>query len=365
MLHVPRDLAAGLGDVTLRASLTSIGLALALIAVLTAALAAASFVVDVEHVTIIYLIPVLVAATRGGVVPALIAAVIGLGAAVFFFFPPLYDFYVDSPVEVVDLVLFIFVAVVTGKLAADVRQAKMRAQADALRDALIGSVSHELRTPLASIMGAASVLAQSPQIAADERLAPLARVLREETERLDSHIQNMLDATRISSDGIRPQAEWVDPCDIVNAAVAHRQNLLQKHELKVTVAEDLPLVQVDSSLVEKALGQFIENAVKYSPPASAIEITATPSPRAVRLTVSDQGAGISHDELQRIWDRFYRAPRHRDRITGSGLGLWIARALVNACGGRVEASSPGIGHGALLSIYLPVAPHPGPEHVDD
>jgi K+-sensing histidine kinase KdpD len=365
MLSGMRGLTAGFPGATAHAALSATGVSLTLVVLLTTGLIAASRVVDVEHVTTIYLIPVLVAAIRGGVLPAVISALAGIAAAAFFFYPPIYDLRVHNPVHVIDLILFVFVAVVTGKLAADVRQAKMRAQADALRDALIDSVSHELRTPLSSIMGSASVLAQSPQIAKDERLSPLVRVLREETERLDDHIQNLLDATRISNEGIRPHAQWVDPCDIINAAVEHKRRLLDGHELKVAVAQDLPLVQVDPSLVEKALGQLIENAVKYSAPASPIEITAEHSERAVRLAVRDRGAGLAADELERIWNRFYRSPRHRDRIAGSGLGLWIARALVTACGGSVQASSAGIGRGALLSIYLPVQPHAEPEHIDD
>jgi K+-sensing histidine kinase KdpD len=365
MLSGMRAFGARLPGASVYAAAPAIGISLMLVALLTAGLAAASWFVDVEHVTIIYLIPVLVAAIRGGVIPAVLSALAGIGASAFFFYPPIYDFRVHNPVHIIDLILFVFVAVVTGKLAADVRQAKMRAQADALREALIGSVSHELRTPLSSIMGSASVLAQSPQIAKDERLSPLVRVLREETERLNDHIQNLLDATRISNEGIRPHPQWVDPCDIVNAAIEHKRRLLDGHELKVAVADDLPLVQVDASLIEKALGQLIENALKYSAPGSPIEIMAEHGDHAVRLAVRDHGAGLTADELERVWERFYRSPRHRDRIAGSGLGLWIARALVTACGGHVQASSAGVGRGALLSIHLPVQQHAEPEHIDD
>jgi K+-sensing histidine kinase KdpD len=365
MLSGVRAFGARVPGASGRAALSAIGVSLMLSAVLTAGLIAASWLVDVEHVTIIYLIPVLVAAIRGGVMPAVISALVGIAASAFFFYPPIYDFRVHNPEHIIDLILFVFVAVVTGKLAADVRQARMRAQTDALREALIGSVSHELRTPLSSIMGSASVLAQSPQIAKDERLSPLVGVLREETERLNDHIQNLLDATRISNEGIRPHAQWVDPCDIVNAAVEHKRRLLDGHELKITVADDVPLVHVDALLIEKALGQLLENAMKYSAPGSPIEITAEQRERAVWLEVRDHGAGLAADELERVWERFYRSPRHRDRIAGSGLGLWIARALVTACGGSVQASSAGIGRGALLSIHLPVQPHAEPEHIDD
>jgi len=209
-----------------RVVLRATGVALALVALLTAALGAASRFVDVETVTITYLIAVLVGAIRGGVIPAVVAAIASIAAAAFFFYPPIYDLRVYNPVHLVDLVLFIFVAVVTGRLATTVHEAKMRVEADTLRDALIGSVSHELHTPLASILGSASELAQSREIAQDPRLAGLVRVMREEGERLNTDIQNLLDATRISHEGIRPQEEWVDPGDVVNAAVERKKTCL-------------------------------------------------------------------------------------------------------------------------------------------
>ena len=339
---------------SVRATAAATALALVLVAALTAALAALQRFTAVETVTILYLIPVLVGAIRGGVVPAVVAAVAAVAASAFFFYEPLYDFRVHNPIHLIDLVLFIIVAVVTGQLATRVRRARMRAEADALREALIGSVSHELRTPLSSILGSASILAESQVVANDARLSALVRVLREEAERLDNDIQNLLDATRISSEGIRPRVEWVDPADIVNAAVAHKRRLVSPDQVEVAVADDLPLVRVDSSMLQKALSQLIENAIKYSPAGAPIRISAEPAGPDVRIAVKDEGAGLSADELERIWDRFYRSPRHRERIAGSGLGLWIARALVAACGGRVEALSAGAGRGATLSIYLPV-----------
>jgi two-component system sensor histidine kinase KdpD len=346
---------------SLKSSLSVIAISLLLLAVLTAALAGLQRFTDVQTVTTIYLIAVLFAAIRGGVVPAVVSAVAAIGAAAFFFYPPIYDFRVHNPIHLVDLVLFIIVAVVTGKLATDVRKAKMREQTDALREALIGSVSHELRTPLSSIMGAASVLAQSPDIARNLQLNPLVQGLREEAQRLDDNIQNLLDATRISNEGIRPNAEWVDPSDIVNAAIERKRRLLSAHQLSVSVADDLPLVQLDPMLIEKALGQLIENAVKYSPQASAIEIQAEQSHDMVRIAVQDRGIGMSGEECERMWERFYRAPRHRDSIPGSGLGLWIAQALVAACNGHMEAFSAGVGQGATVAIYLPVVPRDSAE----
>ena len=329
-------------------------ISLVLVAVLTGALAALQRFVDVGTVTVFYVIAVLFAAIRGGIVPAVITAFAAVGATAFFFYPPIYDFRVHDPVHVIDLALFTVVAVVTGKLATDARRARTRAQADGLREALIGSVSHELRTPLSSIVGAASVLAQSPEIAKDDRLRPLVHGLREEADRLNDHIQNLLDATRISSEGVRPRTEWVDPGDIVTAAIERKRSLFGGHELIIGIADNLPLIQVDPSLIERALEQLIENAIKYSSPNSKIDIIAEQAGRELRIAVRDNGEGFGPEERARLWDRFYRSPRLRDKIAGSGLGLWVARSLVIASGGRVEAFSAGVGRGATLSIYLPI-----------
>jgi K+-sensing histidine kinase KdpD len=338
---------------------------LVMVAVITAALATLSQAVSLEYVTIIYLIPVMVAATRWGVVPAVITALAAIAVCAFFFYPPIYDFRVHKIEHIADLVLFLLVAVVTGRLATSARQAEMRADAEALREAMIGAVSHELRTPLSSIIGSVSVLAASPEIANNVRLSPLVKGLHVEAERLNEHIQNLLDATRINIDGIRPNVEWVEPGDIVNAALDRKAVLLAKHRLAVTVVPDLPLIKTDPALIEKALGQLLENAAKYSPAGSVIEVVAERRDMPVRIVVRDQGAGFAPDERYLIWERFYRSPRHRDRIAGSGLGLWIARALTTACGAETEAYSAGAGQGATFSLLLPVQPHPETYRFED
>ena len=332
---------------------------LLMIAVFTAALAALSQAMSLEYVTIVYLIPVMVAATRWGVVPAVITALAAVAVCAFFFYPPIHDLRVEKIEHIADLALFVLVAVVTGRLATTAREAEMRTEAETLREAMIGAVSHELRTPLSSIIGSVSVLAASPEIAGNARLSPLVKGLHEEAERLNEHIQNLLDATRIKTEGIRPNVEWVEPGDIVNAALERKAELLAKHRLAVRVVPDLPLVRTDPALIEKALGQLLENAAKYSPAGSVIEVIAERRDVPLRIVVRDQGAGFAPDEREMIWERFYRSPRHRDRIAGSGLGLWIARALTRACGGETEAYSAGAGRGATFSLLLPV--HPNPE----
>jgi K+-sensing histidine kinase KdpD len=340
--------------------------AVLIVAVVTVLIGVLLFFFKIEHVTILYMVPVLVAALRWGIVPALVAAVAGVAAPAFFFSPPIFDFRVHNPDQIIDLGLFIIVAVVTGQLGATVRQVKRRAQAESLRDALIGSVSHELRTPLASIVGSASILAQSPTISRDEHLSSLVRVMRDEAERLNGDIQNLLDATRISSEGLQPRWNWVDPEDIVNGALARKRWLLANRTVALDVADDLPLVYVDATLVESALGQLIENAAKYSPSGQPIAIRAEQNGDEVQIKVIDKGEGLASGEAEMIFERFYRSPRNAGSIPGSGLGLWIARALIDACGGRVHAFSLGPGRGTTFQIDLPVKTQPpSDEFADD
>lgn len=234
-------------------------------------------------------------------------------------------------------------------------EARMRQQTDVLREALIGSVSHELRTPLASILGSATVLCDAPTVIADERLTALAAVIRDEAERLNSDIQNLLDATRISSQGVKPLLQWYDLADLINSALERRRWRLAEHEVKTDVADDLPLVYVDPVLMEQALVQVIDNAAKYSPAGSRILVTAQRDRDEIVLAVTDQGAGFTKEECEHLGERFFRAPRHLASTPGSGLGLWIARAFLTACGAELTVKSAGAHQGAIVSIHLPVA----------
>ena len=230
---------------------------------------------------------------------------------------------------------------------------KMRSETELLREALIGSVSHELRTPLASILGAATVLSKSAAVAKDERLTSLAGVVRDEAERLNNDIQNLLDATRISREQIRPRQEWIEPQDIVNSALERRRRRLSGHNVSLDMDANLPFIYVDPVLVEQAFVQIVDNAAKYSPPGSPITVAAKRNGHDVILSVHDDGVGLTPDENAQLGERFFRGARHAATTSGSGLGLWIAKAFVGANGGKIEAESSGADKGTTVSILLP------------
>jgi two-component system sensor histidine kinase KdpD len=251
-------------------------------------------------------------------------------------------------------------------VARSLTEAKMRSVTELLREALIGSVSHELRTPLASILGAATVLTHSPAVAKDPRLMSLASVVHEEAERLNNDIQNLLDATRISRGQVKPRMEWIEPQDIVNSALERRKRRLSSHNIAIAMDTNLPLIYVDPVLVEQAFVQVVDNAAKYSPPGSTITVAAKRNGHDVIFAVDDSGAGLTEEELSHIGDRFFRGSRHATLASGSGLGLWIAKAFIAANGGRLDAASKGIDRGTTVSIHVPLAENaPPPEAYPD
>jgi K+-sensing histidine kinase KdpD len=258
-------------------------------------------------------------------------------------------FSVDAILEEVSLTLQ---RLDIGKAMED---ARLRLQAQLLRDAFHGTLSHELCSPLAAIKGSASVLESMPAVQAEGRLRTLVEAISEEAAELDGFIQNLLNATRVSAGGVTPRLEWADPEDIVNAAIMRRAKRLSAHQVQAIFGDNLPLVHVDSGLIEEACGQLLENAAKYSPSASTITVSVRAERGQVLLSICDQGVGIAHEEQQQLGRRSFRSPRHQASIPGSGLGFWIASTFVQANGGTIAVLSQGYGHGTTMTISLPVS----------
>ena len=193
----------------------------------------------------------------------------------------------------------------------------------------------------------------------------MAAVARDEAERLNNDIQNLLDATRISAEAIRPHLEWTEPADVVNAAIERKSRRLSAHALEVQLADEMPLVHVDPILLQQAIGQILDNAAKYSAPGSIISLTAQRQDGQVTIAVADRGEGLTSDEKVRLGERFFRGSRHLSTIPGSGLGLWIAQAFVSAIGGTVAAVSSGEGRGTTVTIGLPIAQQPSDDQMKD
>ena len=236
-------------------------------------------------------------------------------------------------------------------LASEAERSRLRAESERLQNTLLGSVSHDLRTPLAGITGAASsLLAEWDRLTPETRAELLTSVVDEAT-RLNRLVGNLLDVTRIESGALRLRRQWNSVEEVVGAALSRLGQRLAGREVTVHVAPELGLVSFDEVLVEQALVNLIDNAARYTPAGSAIEIQSGAAGPSVWIEVVDHGPGLRPGEEERVFDKFYRA-RGGDGPGGIGLGLTISRGIVEAHGGTLTAENAPAG-GAVFRITLP------------
>lgn len=222
-------------------------------------------------------------------------------------------------------------------LAREASKAQGNAQREALRAALLSSLSHDLRTPLSTILGGISSLRElGDSMTASAREDTLTAV-EEEAERLSRYVGNLLHMTRLKA-GIDLRLEWVDPGDIVQGAVARARRAAASRSIVFTKPDQIPLVHSDAVLLEQALFNLIENALKFSPPASSVSVSLDATADGIVFAVSDSGPGIPPDEQPHIFEAFFRGANRRE--SGSGLGLAISRGIVQALAGNIGLESP-------------------------
>ena len=237
------------------------------------------------------------------------------------------------------------------KLAEEAQRAHVQAETERMRNAILSSVSHDLRTPLATITGAASsLLDDSGRIDAASK-HELARSICEEAGRLDRLLRNLLEMMRLEAGAVQLKKEWLTLEEVVGAALGRLERRLRDHVLQTKIPPDLPLVRVDGVLLEQVVINLVENALKYAPLGTPIDLTASAGDREVVVEVADRGPGLPPGEEGRIFEKFYRL--QPDREGGVGLGLTICRGIVEAHGGRIWAENRS-GRGALFRFTIPV-----------
>ncbi|MCA0201712.1 MAG: DUF4118 domain-containing protein, partial [Proteobacteria bacterium] len=218
----------------------------------------------------------------------------------------------------------------------ELENARVVSKTEGLRSALLSAISHDFGTPLASIIGSASSLISYGRSYAAEVTTELLTTILEEAERLNRFVKNVLQMNRLEAGALVPRLQWADVGDLISTSLDAAHRRLAQHEIYADVEDMLPLVNADFVLMESVLVNLLDNAAKYSPPETAIQITARRLGEDVAIDVTDQGRGISSEELGAIFDKFYRA-RHRDRtIPGTGLGLAIVGKILEDHGGGIE-----------------------------
>jgi two-component system, OmpR family, sensor histidine kinase KdpD len=248
------------------------------------------------------------------------------------------------------------VAIERISLAKGLDEARVLAETERLRGALLTSISHDLRTPLASILGTVSSLRSFPEKYSKADREELLANLQEEAERLNRFVANLLDMTRLESGAIELKLELIDVAEIAGSALQRAGNVLAGHRVELNIESGLPMLRLDVVLFEQVLFNLLDNAAKYSPSGTLIEIRATRDGELVEIEVVDEGPGIPPADFERIFDKFYRVQAQDRKRAGTGLGLAICRGFVEALGGWIVARNRRDRSGAVLTIRVPVVP---------
>ena len=239
-------------------------------------------------------------------------------------------------------------------LARDLHLARLQVETDRLRSALLTSISHDLRTPLASILGSATSLrSQDDVLDAPTKQALLGTII-EESDRLNRFIGNLLDMTRLESGALKPRTSLNELSDVIGAALQRASKILAAHRVEVNLQAHLPMLALDMVLFEQVLFNLLDNAAKHAPAGSLITIDASRDGDTVMLRVMDEGDGIPDTDVDRIFEKFYRAGGADRRRAGTGLGLAICRGFVEAMDGTITATNRPDRPGAMFVITLPV-----------
>ena len=336
-----------------------------------------------------FLLVVLSVAIVWGSRPALLASVLGMLCYNFFFLPPIYTLTIADPQNWIALTAFFITSLAVGQLSArakrraeeaeagrienrrlyeDLQEAFERAsEAEALRrserlkSALLDAVTHDLRTPLTSIKASATLLLEDGEPGEHgESFSPaeqktILKVITDEADRLDRFVESIVGLARIEAGDIKLSRNWAPLEEIIEAAVARAEPLMQKHRLRVLVENELPVIRVDARAVAEVIYTLIDNATKYAPAETTITVRANRAPgEMIQISVEDQGPGIPQHLRERVFEKFVSsvggAPGS-DRPEGIGMGLSIAKGIVDAHGGRIWIEDGKGGKGVRVEFH--------------
>jgi two-component system, OmpR family, sensor histidine kinase KdpD len=340
--------------------------------VLTICLAAVRAHLAFADDLLLYLAAVIGVTLVGGFVPAIVAAVASSLLLNWYFTPPVHTWTIDSPQNLLALVLFVAVAVTVGSvvhlaarravlasaLATQAARAQGLAEGNRIRTTLLAAVGHDLRTPLASVKASVSTLRQTDVTWSAQDQAELLATIEEGADRLNALIGNLLDMSRIQAGAVQL---FVRPTSLEEVAPLVVQAVDDGALLRVEMSEDLPLFGADPGLLERALANLVVNALRYSPPdqpptlaARAVRNGSADGPGGVvRIEVIDHGPGVPPDLWERIVAPFEQIGDQRS-ANGVGLGLAVTKGFVEAMGGTLSADTTE-GGGLTMRIELPVS----------
>ena len=324
---------------------------------------------DIVNIAMVYLLAVVVIALRFSRGAAVTSAVLCVLAFDFAFVPPQLTLTVDDAQYLLTFAIMLAVALTISYLMERGRQQidlqarlAVEAQTERIRSTLLASISHDLRTPLAVIAGASSSLLQAGDRMSRTERDALALSIYQQSRATAEQVNKVLQMTRLEASAMELELEWVSIDELAGAVLSRFAELSSAHPVTRSLPAELPLVRVDAALIDQALSNLIENAIRHTPAGTPIHVKAELADQFIRVSVEDHGAGLSQDETEQIFAKFHRGTASAHG--GVGLGLAILRAIIRLHGGQAWAERlPG--GGSAFRFTLPVVtPPPTPVEVD-
>jgi two-component system sensor histidine kinase KdpD len=317
-----------------------------------------------SDVAMLFLLAIVIAAIRFGRGPALVASVLSVLCFDFFFVPPYLTLAVQHLRYVITFTVMIGVGVIISTMAERAhiearrsRQAEIDQASERIRSALLSSVSHDLRTPLAVITGSATAMLDGKGPADDASQRELLATIRDEAARLAKLVTDLLEMSRVEAGALQVRRQWHSIEELLGCALAAVESRLDGRPIRVDAPADLPLASVDGALLQQALVNLLDNAIKHTVAGTPIDVIARTHGQTIEIEIADRGPGVPAADAERLFEKFARAS---GRGEGFGLGLAIVRGLIGAHGGRVEYRLRD-GGGARFIVTLPTGGSPPPE----
>jgi len=312
---------------------------------------------DYKVVAFVLLMVVSLVAMFFDILPVLLAAMLSALIWDFFFIPPRFTFRIDTAENSLMLMMYFVIALVNAVLTFKIRQIEKdarikeeKANTVKLYNTLLNSLSHELRTPIATIIGASdNLLSEATKISEADK-HKLLSAISDASLRLNQQVGNLLNMSRLETGFIQPKKDWVDVSELIYGVINRVDAETNHHQINVKINDGLPLFKLDYGMMEHVLHNIINNAIQYTPPYSRIIIHADCIANSCVITIADNGSGFPQDEIDKVFDKFYRLKN--SKTGGTGLGLSIVKGFVEAHHGVITLENNSNG-GAKFVITLP------------
>jgi len=304
------------------------------------------------NIVMFYLLAVVIAAIRWGQGPAIVTSILSVLAFDFFLVPPYLTLSVADLQYVFTFVAFLIVGIVVSTLASKTREQVIQCQTEKLQSALLNSISHDLRTPLSSVTGSLSALLDNDAGLDDTTRKELLETAFTESDRLNRLVGNLLDMTRMEAGALQINRQACELRDVLGVTLEQLKENIGARNIRIDIPKDFPEISVDFLFMMKVFFNLIDNAIKYSPANTPIDIKAAVFKDKVKIEIKDQGIGIPKGDLKHIFEKFYRVARPQ-QVMGTGLGLSICKGIIEAHGGQISAEN-NLDKGVTFIITFPL-----------